>query len=67
MNILSWLDKAPAEIADAEGKMLRSVALICASVHVAGMNVSSVTKLVVYGSDYVLNEAKKFERYLEGK
>jgi len=64
---MSLFDKLTTEAAGLENRMVRSVALICASVHVAGMNVSSVTKLVVYGSDYVLNEAKKFERYLEGK
>lgn len=60
-----WLSNLFKNLNAAEGQATRSVSLICASIHVAAMNVAGVTRGAMYNGDDVVKEAKRFEKYLD--
>jgi hypothetical protein len=61
---MSFFDDLFKHVDDDEAKLIRSVALLSASVHVAAMNVAGVTRGAIYNGDDVVKEAKRFEKYL---
>jgi hypothetical protein len=55
------------KVEEDEQALVRSVALLAASVQVASMNISEITKGGLYTGDDTIACALRFEEYLNGK